>query len=569
MRIWLFRLIALCLPLLILLLMEISLRQLFPVQPLPLFKPNPANPAYLVTEAQIVQRYFPAGAQVPRVELEPSFVLAQKPEQGIRILVQGGSTAAGYPYGLGASIAGMLEQRLRRTFPERHIEVINTALSAVNSYTLLDFADEIIALQPDAVLIYAGHNEYLGLLGVGSNYIATSSPRLSRWLLALRQLRTVQLLEQGFYQLKTAAKPAEPADNSRTFMAKVARDKHIALHSATYKAGLTQFTFNMSQLLAHYQAAGIPVYISTIASNLADQAPFESAPLSTTQQQQLHQLTQLEPAAAQDALASALAAEANASGHAMLHYQLAQWYRQQDQIAAAKNHFVQAREHDLLRFRAPLAINRLITSLADSFNAILVDSEAAFVAHSPHGLIGRELMLEHLHPNVQGYFLIADSFYLALYQQQAFGRWPKPVPPALAWQERPLTPAEEEAGALRILQLTADYPFRASPVEVQFPKATDIAGQLASAYVQGQLDWLSMQQQMARYYHQQKDGDMLLKTLKIIADALPHDGIANVQAAQILMQAKRQAEARHYLHRALLTNNVPPEAELLLQQLSR
>ncbi|CAM5180859.1 hypothetical protein [Alishewanella longhuensis] len=57
-------------------------------------------------------------------------------------MVQGGSTAAGYPYGMGAALAGMLEQRLRRTFPEQPIEVVNTALSAVNSYTLLDFADE-------------------------------------------------------------------------------------------------------------------------------------------------------------------------------------------------------------------------------------------------------------------------------------------------------------------------------------------------------------------------------------------------------------------------------------------
>ena len=41
-------------------------------------------------------------------------------------------------------------------------------MSAVSSYTLLDFSDEIVDYQPDAILIYAGHNEYLGILGVGS-----------------------------------------------------------------------------------------------------------------------------------------------------------------------------------------------------------------------------------------------------------------------------------------------------------------------------------------------------------------------------------------------------------------
>ena len=58
-----------------------------------------------------------------------------------------------------------LEERLQATFPGREIEVINTALTAVNSYTLLDQADEIAGQRPDAVLIYTGHNEYYGALG--------------------------------------------------------------------------------------------------------------------------------------------------------------------------------------------------------------------------------------------------------------------------------------------------------------------------------------------------------------------------------------------------------------------
>ena len=38
------------------------------------------------------------------------------------------------------AISGTVE-RLRATFPDREIEVITTARSSVNSYTLLDFAD--------------------------------------------------------------------------------------------------------------------------------------------------------------------------------------------------------------------------------------------------------------------------------------------------------------------------------------------------------------------------------------------------------------------------------------------
>ena len=48
-------------------------------------------------------------------------------------------------------------------------------MAAVNSYVLLDFVDEILDVDPDAVLIYAGHNEYLGVFGVASGLTATRS----------------------------------------------------------------------------------------------------------------------------------------------------------------------------------------------------------------------------------------------------------------------------------------------------------------------------------------------------------------------------------------------------------
>ena len=226
-----------------------------------------------------------------------------------------------------------------------------------------------------------------------------------------------------------------------------------------------------------------------------------------------------------------------------------------------------AKEHDLLRFRAPEAINQQIRQLARRYNATLVDNEAAFIANSPDGVTGNNLLLEHVHPNVQGYFLLADSFYNALGRNQALGSWHKPVPPEIAWQERPITPAEEHAGYLRILQLKADYPFSPQPQQVQFPPAQTVQQQWGQAYVAGKLDWLSLQNRNAQYYHQQGDGDMLLKTLKIIADALPHDANANLQAAQILLKAGRHGEAQSYLQRVMLTPALAADIQHQVQQL--
>ena len=568
MQIWLFRAIAILLPLLLLISAEWLLRLGFASAQTPLFIPHPAAPAYWVTEPDITRRYFAENAARPPVKMEPGFVLRDIPADSMRLVVQGGSTAAGYPYGVGASLAGMLEQRLKRTLPDKHIEVVNTALSAVNSYTLLDLSDDILSIQPDAVLIYAGHNEYLGILGVGSSYLTSQSPAATLLWLKLRKLELYRLLERG-YQALFSAEPS-PTNARRTVMASVARHKDIALNSARYHAGLQQFEQNMRLLLQKYRQAGVPVYLATIASNLADQSPFNALPAAPDNLATLQQLTAIlqqnptDSAALQQLTKLAEATTDSASWH----YQLGQLYLQLQHAAAAKQQLILARDLDLLRFRAPSAINDIIRRLAAEYNAVLVDAEQALAAQSEHGIIGKKMMLEHLHPTIEGYFVLADSFYQALFQQRQFGRWPKPVPTQFAWLERPILPAEEFAGVLRIAQLTADYPFQATPQPVNFPPAENAQQQLGRRYIDGELDWLSMLQHSARYYQQQQDGDMLLKSLKIIADALPQDGIANLQAGQILLQAKRYGEARSYLKRSLLSSAPPPQAKALLQQLA-
>jgi len=94
--------------------------------------------------------------------------LKDKPENGFRIFVIGSSTAVGFPYGSGVMFPRILRERLQDSYPDRHIEVINTAMTAINSYTFQDKISEILAEEPDALLIYGGQNEFYGALGIGS-----------------------------------------------------------------------------------------------------------------------------------------------------------------------------------------------------------------------------------------------------------------------------------------------------------------------------------------------------------------------------------------------------------------
>ncbi|MCU7554253.1 SGNH/GDSL hydrolase family protein [Alteromonas sp. ASW11-19] len=510
-RQWLFRIIALLIPVIALLLLEGGLRLAGFGGKLALFIDNPAHDDYLLPRPDILNRYFPEEV-VPRVTMEANFFLRDKPDNGLRIFVQGGSTAAGFPYGLGASLAGMLEGRLRQSYPQRQVEVVNTAMSAVNSYLLADLADEIVSQQPDAVLIYAGHNEYLGIFGVGSHF-QFGGPWITRAYLNLYQIAIVDALQSLYYTLLPITQTNE---SGRTFMAQVASDTVIPFRSPRYQQGLQQFETNMRKTLSVYQEAGVPVFISTIASNVRDQPPLGSTDTSDYR--------------------------------ADVAFKKGQEALRRGNLTMASQHLRRARDYDTLRFRAPSDINTIIRKLAQLPGVTLVDAEARLRQRSEDGIIGNTLMLEHLHPNVPGYFLLADTFYQALHSSRlATGTY---ISTAEAWRHRPLLAAEEYAGYAQIQALKADFPFSATPVPIKLAPPEDQEQQLGKQYFEQAISWRKMVASLRELYLQQGNTPLAIKATMLLADALPHDPLTNEQAADMLFKHQRHAEALHYYRRA-------------------
>ncbi|MBU2917851.1 tetratricopeptide repeat protein [Psychrosphaera sp. F3M07] len=551
-KVWLFRGIMILIPFLFFAILEIGLRLAGYGQQIPLFMQNPSAPEYLLPTPDVVKRYFAKGAESPNVTIETNFFKKIKPEDGIRIIVQGGSTAAGFPYGFGASIAGMLDYRLKQTFPERPVEVINTALSAVNSYTLLDFADEIIEQQPDAVLIYAGHNEYLGILGVGSAYTAANSHGATLLYLKLKNSRIFQLMQSiysSFSSINTMSN-SKQNDNVRTVMAKVAKHKNIPHDSALFKQGLNQFEQNMSLLLGKYNKAGIPVFISTIASNLADQKPFSSALLSE-EEEQLVATVQTDPSSFELKQREQLEQLSISNKSADGYYALGQVWLKTQEYDKAKYAFVQARQHDLLRFRAPIEINQIIETLAQENKVYLVDAEADLSKVAEQHIIGKSLMIEHLHPTIKGYFEISNSFYQALKSTKVFGEFPHPISKFNAQQELPVFDAEVVWGNAKIAGLMADYPFTKQPQQPDYPELKSWSDKLGFAAYKKQVSWLDIANQSLQYANKIQDQLTIIKAVKLLSDAMPDNESYAYQAGVTLISQKRPKEAIRYLTRAM------------------
>ena len=82
----------------------------------------------------------------------------------IRVYVLGGSAAQGFPH-KNHGIDRLLAAQLRAGIPSRKIEVINTAMTSVNSHVVYAVARSIPENSADFAVILMGNNEVVGPYG--------------------------------------------------------------------------------------------------------------------------------------------------------------------------------------------------------------------------------------------------------------------------------------------------------------------------------------------------------------------------------------------------------------------
>lgn len=383
-----------------------------------------------ILNPEIGYRYFFTTKNLPfSVE---SFVYKEKKENSFRVFVLGASSAAGYPYLSSASFSKFIRKKLEILYPQKVIEVTNFSMSAINSYTIRDLMPELLKKQPDLILIYLGHNEYYGALGVGSLESLGSSRFVVNTTLWLNKFKTVELLRNVIKELSKLFS-SEDEITGGTMMAQLAQDKLIEYNSEIYWDGIHQFEGNFHDILSMCKEANVPVIASTVASNLKDQKPFISVKNSKY------------PPADQIFFNAGSKLQAG-------------------EIDSAKGLFIFAKELDALRFRAPEEINKTIVQLCKEFNYPFVRSDSLLNSVSNDGIVGDELMTDHLHPNVKGYQLIGNLFFNAMKKK---GYLPTKEPSdldentadSLVYAHYNFTPFDSTVADFRIKILKNDWPY--------------------------------------------------------------------------------------------------------------
>jgi tetratricopeptide (TPR) repeat protein len=521
-------------PVVLLGIVELALRLTVRAEAYPLFVSAPFAPdTYLLANRHVANRWFASLPDPPAPRADP--FAAEKPRSTFRVFILGESSAAGFPYRGAVTFAPLLREALRVAMPNDSVEVVNLAMAAINSYGIWDMATELPSFRPDAVLVYAGHNEYYGALGVASRQGSVlASPRLVRTYLRLLRLRLVWVLRAAVARIGSGL-GSEVDMQAPGLMEVLARDQAILYDSPEYRAGVRQLASNLEATVERLRRAGIPVFIGSVASNLLDQAPF-AAP------------------------------ENDAPGGAVELYDEGRRLRAAGDTLGALKMLERARDSDVVRFRAPTEFNEVIRAVSTRPGVFYVPVAETFLAASEAGLPGEGLFLEHVHPNQHGHALIARAFFEAVAGSRVAGDRISRFEPdwaALA-AAAPHTSFDERVVVHTIRTITSRWPFVRAEDATDYRAGyvpVDFADSLAFGVSRGS-SWQQAKLQLGSSYERRGWHDSAAAEYRSLVADLPYFPEPRLLLARVLAAAGLDSLAREEEIRAAILAKSP---ELLVE----
>lgn len=382
---------------------------------------------------------------------QPDSFLKQKPRNGYRIFCLGGSTVQGRPYSTETSFTTWWQLSLEEADSDWAFEVVNCGGISYASYRLTVILEEVLNYDPDLILIYTGHNEYL------EDRSYADVKHRSRWLGWLLEIanrsRLYTLVSQRWYD-ESIAGSVEADDVSRkrgpnNSSRPVERDRRFdvlptEVHTRLdYEGGLARFQrdddwrqgvaehfeFNLRAMAAKCRQAAVPVWFVDPVCNLSDCRPFKSLPRSDIRPDERRRWKQL-----RDEASNAFRANPNQAikhleeacqidgRHAGLVYDLAESYALVGRYGDAKRCYQTAIDEDVCPLRMTTDLRTHLTSVVRDMDVPLIAVRQYFERESPHEIPGGNLLVDHVHPSIIGHQMIDKLLMDQCFQQQIVRR---------------------------------------------------------------------------------------------------------------------------------------------------
>ena len=519
---------------------------------------------FFTINRNIGRRYFTQpGIAIP----EPPDVLfpAVKSPHTKRIFCLGESTMEGFPYEYNATAPSLLKDRLASLLRLDTIEVINVGLSAVGSTVVRDMIGDLTSFAPDLFVIYVGHNEFYGAFGPGSSAAVGTPPWLTRLHLSLCRFRTYVLLRNGVSAVQRLL--GGPSGTGATLMENMAGSQDIVLGSDLYMRGLSQYRANLEAIIGIARSSGVPILFSALVSNLKDQPPFVSLfpPGTPDSMKSAWDRTRLdaERLAAedrhQDALLQIHSMQSIASTHAAWHFTLGRILESAGRFPEARDAFVRAKDLDALRFRATEEFQQALLDVCVHSGVTVARVDSAFAAASPHGIAGNGLFLEHVHPNVDGYVLMARVWAETIAGAGLLspcGPYGTPLSDSMYVRSAGITSFDRAIAHVKIHQLIRHWPFHPDAGGMVFIPQDTVESIVYSSITRG-VAWTQARYRVAALFAQQKQFDRARQECLAISKALPYSSQPLMQLAEYYAAEGNYLEAEHALRHSLAVEENP------------
>jgi tetratricopeptide (TPR) repeat protein len=343
-------------------------------------------------------------------------VLGPKPKGTRRIFVLGGSAAYGDPEPA-FGFCRQLEVLLNTVSKDRQYEVINAAVTAMNSHVVRRIARDCLARDPDLFIVYMGNNEVVGPYGPPT----LPSILYARWgfinacMTFKQRSRLGQLMGQIAEAVASSKNHRRQWQGMEGFLATQLRADDPKLRYC-YR----HFDRNLRDIITTAHAHGVRTLLCSVAVNLSACPPFGSLhdpSLSTDRQAEWQRHFEAgrrhqQAGEWQAALTAYEQAAALDDTFADLVYCQAQCLEALGRIAEARDAYGRARDFDTLCFRASSDINTSIRTLASELapqGARLFDLELALQKASKTPILGNGVLVDHVHLSVRGNFLAARA----------------------------------------------------------------------------------------------------------------------------------------------------------------
>ena len=366
----------------------------------------------------------------------PQSFPAMKGKRTYRIFCLGGSTVQGRPYAVETAFSTWLATDLTAADPSRDWEVINCGGVSYASYRLAPIVDELLGYEPDLLILYTGHNEFLETRTYRN---VTETPAAAAEAHSI--LSQSRIYNAARSALIHAAQPAESPKTELPAEVDAALDYQGGLdqyhRDDAWRRGVAaHFEYNLRRMIAAAHNQGVPVLLVDPASNEKDCPPFKSElskELTNDQRARFDALwheaqdlgsEQLERQC--ELLREALAID---DGYAGAHFYLAKCLEGLEKYDQAKVEFLRAQDDDVCPLRITEPLHAAIRRVAADTGTPLVDIRGLFDRRSPVGIPGDDQFMDHVHPKIDGHQEIAAALVEAMAAQSL-------LTPAEGWRER-------------------------------------------------------------------------------------------------------------------------------------